>query len=361
MMTREESAAHLAGIRSFRVATSRLDSHVLISAETGATPVVFLHGNLSSGTFFEELMSAMPRHYRCIAPDIRGHGESEDLPIDATRGARDIADDLYALLSNLGIHSAHLAGWSAGAAGIMQFALDHPAAVRSLCLIAPVSPYGFGGSCSVDGTPTNADFSGSGAGAVNPEAVEQLRLRHAQDDAPTAPLHLLRNYFVTPGTQLRREGALLEAMFQQRLGTRRYPGDSLPSPHWPYFAPGRWGLMNSLSPKYFNVSALGDLQPKPPVIWMRGDSDRVISDQSHFDMAALAPGDAASQNGQPVRYQPMIGQMRYLLTSYAKRGGRVSEAVFPGTGHAPFLEEPAAFLRQYINFLEKCQAAAYRL
>lgn len=50
-------------------------------------------------------MLPMAEDYYCLAPDLRGYGATEDLPIDATRGAGHRADDLGALLDALEIGS----------------------------------------------------------------------------------------------------------------------------------------------------------------------------------------------------------------------------------------------------------------
>ena len=48
---------------------------------------------------------------------MRGFGDSERKPMDATRGLHDWADDTYALLTTLGIdRPVHIAGWSTGGA-----------------------------------------------------------------------------------------------------------------------------------------------------------------------------------------------------------------------------------------------------
>ena len=65
-------------------------------------PVVLIHGNLSTGRFYEHLFDDAPARYRLLAPDMRGFGDTERVPIDATRGLRDWADDTAALLDALG-------------------------------------------------------------------------------------------------------------------------------------------------------------------------------------------------------------------------------------------------------------------
>jgi pimeloyl-ACP methyl ester carboxylesterase len=102
----------LPGVTSKKVPTKRINTHVLFSGPDDGIPVVFVHGNFSSATYFEENMLAMPAKYRCIAPDLRGYGDTEDLLVDGTRGARDWSDDLKTLSDELGNRPGHLVGWS---------------------------------------------------------------------------------------------------------------------------------------------------------------------------------------------------------------------------------------------------------
>src|SRR5215813_1959655 len=86
----------LPGISSEIVKTPRLATHILTSGPRDGEPVVFVHGNVSSSIFWEETMLVLPAQYRAIAMDMRGFGDSETAPIDATRGGmKDFADDLH--------------------------------------------------------------------------------------------------------------------------------------------------------------------------------------------------------------------------------------------------------------------------
>src|SRR5215472_13868562 len=157
----------LPGVSSRNITTDRLKMHYLESGPEAGIPVVLIHGNLSTGRLFEHLLPTAPDRYRFIAPDMRGFGDTQRLPIDATRGLRDWADDTHSLLRALGIERpVHLTGWSTGGAAIANYAVDQPAA--SLTFIDPVSPYGFGG-VRQDGTPCFPDYSGSGGGTGNPD------------------------------------------------------------------------------------------------------------------------------------------------------------------------------------------------
>src|SRR4051794_6444338 len=43
-------------------------------------PMIFLHGNPTSSYLWRNIMAPLSTHYRCIAPDLIGMGDSEKLP-----------------------------------------------------------------------------------------------------------------------------------------------------------------------------------------------------------------------------------------------------------------------------------------
>ncbi|MEJ5224325.1 MAG: alpha/beta fold hydrolase, partial [Anaerolineales bacterium] len=117
---------------------------------------------VSSATWWEETMLALPAGYRGIAPDQRGFGDADPAKkIDATRGMGDLADDAVALLDALGIHQAHIVGNSLGGMVVWRMMADYPERFLTVTLVATGSPYGFGGTKDVDGTPCWPDFAGS--------------------------------------------------------------------------------------------------------------------------------------------------------------------------------------------------------
>jgi pimeloyl-ACP methyl ester carboxylesterase len=340
-------------IESHVVQTTRIRTHVLTSGPADGIPVVFIHGNFSAATYFEELMLAMPGQYRCIAPDLRGYGDTEDLLIDATRGARAWADDLKALSDVLGENPAHLVAWSLGAGALLQFLLDYPELVRSVTLIDPVSPYGFGGTKDVDGAPCYADFAGSGGGTVNPEFVKRLHENDRSADDPNSPRNVINAFLFKPPFRAAREEEFLSASMLERLGEDRYPGDFTPSANWPNVAPGKFGPINALTPAYFNVSGIVDLETKPPILWVRGADDLIVADNSFFDFGALGKmGFVPGWPGEDVYPpQPMVGQTRAVLEQYAANGGRYTAVVIPDCGHSPHIEQPDAFQAAFLDFL----------
>ena len=90
-------------MRSYRVATDRWGCRSSSPGPRTASRSCCIHGNLSTGRFYEHLFDDAPERYRLIAPDMRGFGDTERVPLDATRGLRDWADDTAALLRALGI------------------------------------------------------------------------------------------------------------------------------------------------------------------------------------------------------------------------------------------------------------------
>jgi len=311
--------------------------------------MVFIHGNLSTSRFWEETLLALPADVRGIAPDLRGFGRTEAKPIDATRGMRDFADDLHALLEETGLPGAgrpHLVGWSTGGGVAMQYAIDHPKQVASLTLVAPLSPFGFGGTRDEAGTPCWPDYAGSGAGTVAPEIGKRLLAHDTGDESDFSPRRIMNSFYFKPPFRVapEREDLYVDEILMTSTAPGCYPGDVVTSPNWPGVGPGKLGINNALSPAYVNLSAFAKIDPQPPVYWIRGADDQVVSDTSSFDLGYLAkqgmvPGWPGEEAYPP---QPMIRQTRAMLDAYRAAGGTYREIVLPNVGHSPPLEAPEA-------------------
>lgn len=344
----------LDGIQATMVDTPRLRTHILSSGPADGEPVVLVHGNCSAARFFEELMLAIPKRYRVIAPDMRGYGRTELKALDATRGVRDFSDDLHALVTTLGLQKFHLVGWSLGGNVAMQYVIDYPGTLASLTLIAPGSPYGFGGTRDIQGTPTNSDYAGSGAGVTNAEFIRLLGLKDRSSDSPFSPRNVVNALYYKAPFKAPREDVFLEEVLSTVCSLENYPGDAIDSANWPGKAPGVMGITNALSPKYLNQSALVDLSPKPAILWIRGDSDTIVSDTSTSDIGylgklGLVPGWPGDELYPP---QPMVSQTRAVLEHYATNGGSYHEVVLEDCGHSPHIEKPAVFYDVFVKFLE---------
>lgn len=337
----------LSGVTAKTISTSRITSRVLFSGPDDGIPVLLLHGNLSSATWWEEVMVTLPAGYRAIAPDQRGYGGADpDKKIDATRGTGDLSDDAVALLDHLGLEKAHLVANSMGGSVAWRILMDHPDRLLTVTLAAPGSPYGFGCTKDVDGTPCYDDFAGSGAGLINPEVVKLLMAGDRTLDSPFTGRTAIRAAIVKPPFVPTREEEMLSAMLATHLGEQDYPGDPVPSPNWPHLAPGKWGANNALSPKYVDdVNRLYRITPKPDILWIRGSHDLLVSDNSLADPGVLgARGLIPNWPGAEVYpSQPMIGQTRAVLDKYVEAGGAYTEIVMENIGHVPFIEDLETF------------------
>src|ERR1700748_2996578 len=160
----------LPGISAHRVPTDRLTVAVLEADGRTGSPVLFVHGNVSSSLFWQPTMLALPAGFRPLAVDLRGVGDTDLEPVAATRGLRDYADDVAATIDALGLDDVHLVGWSMGGGVALQYLADRPGAhrVASLTLVDPVSPFGFGGTRGTGGTLCDPSGAGSGGGTGNP-------------------------------------------------------------------------------------------------------------------------------------------------------------------------------------------------
>ncbi|MFD8826773.1 alpha/beta fold hydrolase [Streptomyces sp. NPDC059605] len=338
-------------LRTRRVATDRLTQQITEARDGDeGEAVVFVHGNVSSSAFWHTALGGLPDRYRPVAVDLRGFGGTDPLPVDATRGLRDYTDDLAALLTALRIDRAHLVGWSMGGGVVMQYLRDHPDRVRSLTLVNPVSPYGFGGTRGVDGTLNSADGAGSGGGTANPEFVRLLARGDWGEDSAFSPRSVLASCYVKPPLRPEHEDAYVESMLTTRTGDDHYPGDSRASADWPGIAPGTRGVLNCLAPTHFRIDDLHLIDPKPPVLWIRGEDDVIVSDTSMFDLAHLgAVGAVPGWDGTPA--QPMVAQTRHALGRYADSGGTVREVAVADAGHAVHLERPEEFREALLEVL----------
>ncbi len=347
------------GVNAGYVETSRLRTHVLWRGAEDGVPVFFVHGNVSSSRFFEETLAALPDRYRAVAPDLRGFGGSETMPVDAARGLGDFADDLRALVEALGLaaEKVHLVGWSMGGTVALRYAMDHPDGVASLALINPMSPYGFGGTKDEGGTPCWPDYAGSGGGTANPDFTRRLAERDRTEEDANSPRNVMNALYFKPPFRAtaEREEVFVSAMLSMAVGEGSYPGDAAGSENWPGVAPGERGVNNAISPRYCNLEGFAQVDPKPPVLWVRGSDDAIVSDTSFLDFGYLGQLEAVPGWPGPEVYppQPMVSQTRAVLERYRANGGGYREEVIGDCGHTPHVEKPEEFRRLLFGFLEE--------
>lgn len=111
----------------------------LSGEQSGEGPaIVLLHGLTATRRYVVMGSRALERAgHKVVAYDARGHGHSGPAPTSDGYTYELLAEDLRAVLDEMGIERAVLAGASMGAQTALRFALDHPGRVSALGLITP--------------------------------------------------------------------------------------------------------------------------------------------------------------------------------------------------------------------------------
>ncbi|MBN2656837.1 MAG: alpha/beta hydrolase [Spirochaetales bacterium] len=343
----------LKGIETASIQTSRLNTFYYERKGEGET-VLFIHGNVSSGAFWQEIMIDLPLEYRALAPDLRGYGDTEPLPVSAELGLDDMVDDIISFADALGIDKFHVAGHSMGGGIVMKLAVKIPHRMTGITLVDPMSPFGFAGTKNAQGILCCSDGAPAGAGSVSPEFVSLLAERYEKDDKQMAPVNVFRSFYIKPPFIPENEDLFLQSMLSTRVGDDWYPGDFSASGNWPGAAPGGRGVANAFAGTNFNASSFSEIEPRPPVLWIRGAEDQIVSNNSLFDISALGamgavPGWPGAELCPP---QPMIDQTRYVLEKYSANGGSYREEIITDAGHSPFIDRKDDFEKLFFPFLK---------
>lgn len=121
------------------VAANGMRHHVVEHPGDAARTVVLLHGYLDLARTYDRVIEALgAQGYRVIAPDFRGHGDTDRAPPGCAYHFVDYLADLDALLDALALPPAHLVGHSMGGGVASRYAGARPARVRSLALLEGV-------------------------------------------------------------------------------------------------------------------------------------------------------------------------------------------------------------------------------
>lgn len=97
-------------------------------------PLLFGHNFMWDHNMWRQQVMFFSQSYRCILPDLWGHGESAELPVGEV-SIQSLADDHWSLMQALGLHQFSMIGLSLGGMWGVRLALDHPLAVKCLVLM----------------------------------------------------------------------------------------------------------------------------------------------------------------------------------------------------------------------------------
>jgi 3-oxoadipate enol-lactonase len=95
--------------------------------------LVLIHGLCGSSAYWDKVIPELSKHYRVIAPDLRGHGESG--VSDEAYVMKTMANDISELLEKLHISQAIIIGHSLGGYVALALAEYYPAKLSGLSLV----------------------------------------------------------------------------------------------------------------------------------------------------------------------------------------------------------------------------------
>lgn len=158
-------------------------------------PAVLIHGSALADTYLPMLTESALNSFELVRYRRRGFGNSTHPASIISIGEQ--ANDCWALMRELNIARAHIAGHSYGGVIALQLALDHPEAVHSLALLEPAL---------VGLVSKGAEFSG---------ALARVMEIHRKGDRPRA----LEEFFLqVAGADWRRSFNALPGSLEMALG-----------------------------------------------------------------------------------------------------------------------------------------------
>jgi pimeloyl-ACP methyl ester carboxylesterase len=113
-----------------RVRVNGIDLHA-VSAGSGQ-PLLLIHGTPKTHLYWCKVFPLLTRHFRVIAPDVRGAGLSGHPYAEKGHVSASVAGDLVGLLDALGAQDAFVHGEDRGAEYGFVMAALHPKRVRAL-------------------------------------------------------------------------------------------------------------------------------------------------------------------------------------------------------------------------------------
>src|SRR3954453_19038143 len=111
----------------------RIHYDVIGDGDVGA---LIAHGLTGTGLAdWRRLLPTLSPDFRCVVPDLRGHGRSEFR--DGAVNVAAMQEDVCALIAREQMDTPHLVGFSMGAELLLSLELERPGTARSLVLIGP--------------------------------------------------------------------------------------------------------------------------------------------------------------------------------------------------------------------------------
>lgn len=114
---------------------TRDNSHIYYEVIGHGEPLIFLHGNKQTTTYFKKQVAKFSRHYQLFLVNTRDHGLSSNTQDHLNFDL--LTSDLTELLQNEKLKSANIVGFSDGANIALTFACRYPEKIKKLVLASP--------------------------------------------------------------------------------------------------------------------------------------------------------------------------------------------------------------------------------
>ncbi len=171
--------------------------HVALSGPPDALPVLFIHGFHVSGAMWAEAAASLSDRYRCVVPDLRGHGCSPPPPNADGVTIADYADDCVGALDSAApARPGVVCGLSMGGIIALEVVHRHRSRVRALVL------------CDTRANPETPE------GVATREQRARLALERGSDGVRQIADAMLQN-LLAPGA----DGAVRRAVRDMMLST----------------------------------------------------------------------------------------------------------------------------------------------
>jgi 3-oxoadipate enol-lactonase len=106
------------------------------AVEGEGPPLVFVHGATGTARYeWSGLAGVLADRYRCLLPDLRGHGRSDH--ISGAIGLEPVGEDLLELIARETSELPTLVGFSFGAEVVLNLEIRAPGTARGLVLLSP--------------------------------------------------------------------------------------------------------------------------------------------------------------------------------------------------------------------------------
>ena len=114
-----------------------INNRTLHYLDVGQGPALLLgHAFLVDHEVWREQITVLSKSFRCIVPDLWGHGLSSPTP-KSNISIRSLSEDYWVLMQALDIPNYSVLGLAVGGVWALRMALDYPESVKALVLINP--------------------------------------------------------------------------------------------------------------------------------------------------------------------------------------------------------------------------------